>query len=145
MYFPIISGTGLATTYMVSFMQVALYARVSTTDQSCEMQLRELREYAARRGWDIAGEYVDTGWSGAKANRPELNRLMADAQMRRFDAVVCWKLDRFGRSLVNCVSAIQELSTLGVRFLAVSQGLDTDQANPDVTTPATHFGCRRAV
>jgi DNA invertase Pin-like site-specific DNA recombinase len=55
---------------------------------------------------------------------------MADAQVRRFDAVVCWKLDRFGRSLVNCVSAIQELASLGVRFLAVSQGLDTDQSNP---------------
>jgi DNA invertase Pin-like site-specific DNA recombinase len=60
-----------------------LYARVSTTDQTCEMQLRELREYAARRGWEIAGgEYVDTGWSGAKASRPELDRLMQDARMR---------------------------------------------------------------
>ena len=88
------------------------------------------REYAGRRGWKIAGEYVDTGWSGAKANRPELNRLMSDARLRRIDAIVCWKLDRFGRSLVNCVSSIQELTSLGVRFLAVSQGLDTDQANP---------------
>lgn len=51
-------------------MRAALYARVSTTDQSCEMQLRELREYAVRRGWKIAGEYVDTGWSGAKVSRP---------------------------------------------------------------------------
>jgi putative DNA-invertase from lambdoid prophage Rac len=111
-------------------MRAALYARVSTTDQSCEMQTRELREYAARRGWEIAGEYVDTGWSGAKVSRPELNRLMADARLRRFDAIICWKLDRFGRSLVNCVSAIQELASVGVRFLSVSQGLDTDQANP---------------
>ncbi len=111
-------------------MRAALYCRVSTTDQSCELQLRELREYTARRGWEIVGEYADLGWSGAKASRPELNRLMADARLRRFDAVIVWKLDRFGRSLVNCVSAIQELTSVGVRFLAVSQGLDTDQANP---------------
>jgi DNA invertase Pin-like site-specific DNA recombinase len=111
-------------------MRAAIYARVSTADQSCELQLLELREYVARRGWEIAGEYVDAGWSGAKANRPELDRLMADARLRRFDAVISWKLDRFGRSLVNCVTAIQELSGLGIRFLAISQGLDTDQANP---------------
>ena len=65
-------------------MKIALYARVSTADQNCEMQLRELREYAAARKWNVIGEYVDTGWSGAKASRPELNRLMADARKRRF-------------------------------------------------------------
>ena len=67
-------------------MNAAIYARVSTTDQSCELQLRELREYAARRGWSVHAEYVDTGWSGAKASRPELDRLLADARTRRFDA-----------------------------------------------------------
>src|SRR3954469_5138767 len=71
-------------------MKTVLYARVSTTDQSCDMQLRELREYAARRGLDLAGEYVDTGWSGAKASRPELDRLMRDARLRRFDVVLVW-------------------------------------------------------
>jgi putative DNA-invertase from lambdoid prophage Rac len=111
-------------------MRTALYARVSTSDQNCDLQLRELREYASRRGWQVSGEYVDRGWSGAKADRPELNRLMADARKRRFDAVVVWKLDRFGRSLVHCVSGIQELASLGVRFIATSQGLDTDQSNP---------------
>jgi DNA invertase Pin-like site-specific DNA recombinase len=63
-----------------SALQAALYARVSTLDQNCEMQVRELREYAARRGWHVTGEYVDTGWSGAKASRPELDRLMKDAR-----------------------------------------------------------------
>jgi len=52
------------------------------------MQLRELRDYAEQRGWEIAAEYVDTGWSGAKASRPELDRLMQDARARRFDAVL---------------------------------------------------------
>jgi putative DNA-invertase from lambdoid prophage Rac len=111
-------------------MRIALYARVSTTDQTCEMQLRELREYAARRAWQIAGEYVDTGWSGAKASRPELDRFMQDARMRRFDAVLVWKLDRWGRSVADCVRSLQELASLGIRFLAVTQNLDTDESNP---------------
>jgi len=111
-------------------MRTGLYARVSTPDQTCEMQLRELREYAARRGWEITGEYVDTGWSGAKASRPELDRLMQDARLRRFDAVMVWKLDRWGRSVADCVRSRQELASLGVRFLAVTQNLDTDQSNP---------------
>src|SRR5712692_11920979 len=111
-------------------MRAALYARVSTSDQNCEMQLRELREYARRRGWEISGEYVDTGWSGAKASRPELNRLMQDASRRTFDAVLVYKLDRFGRSVRNCLDGIEALRAPGVRFLAVSQNIDTDESNP---------------
>jgi putative DNA-invertase from lambdoid prophage Rac len=111
-------------------MRIALYARVSTTDQNCEMQLRELREYAQTRGWTAYREYVDTGFSGTKASRPEIDQLMADARKRRFDCVIVWKLDRWGRSLAHCVSSIQELTTGGVRFIAVTQGIDTDQNNP---------------
>jgi putative DNA-invertase from lambdoid prophage Rac len=81
-----------------------------------------------RRGWELAGVYQDT-MSGAKVSRPGLDMLMADARQRRFDAVLVWKLDRFGRSLVHCVSGIQELSSLGIRFIATSQGLDTDESN----------------
>jgi hypothetical protein len=80
--------------------QVALYARVSTlNNQDPEMQLTELREYAGRRGWQIVEEFTDQGVSGSKESRPALNRLMADACRRRFDAVLVWKIDRFGRSL----------------------------------------------
>lgn len=111
-------------------MVCALYARVSTTDQNCEMQLRELREYCTRRKWDVAGEYVDTGWSGAKASRPELDRLMKDAAEHRFDAILVWKLDRFGRSVLNLSEALQKLRTWGIRFMATSQAIDTDQSNP---------------
>jgi predicted site-specific integrase-resolvase len=75
-------------------MKAAIYARVSTSDQNCEMQLRELREYLGRRGWEAAGEYVDTGWSGSKASRPAQDRLVKEARLRHFDAVVVWKLDR---------------------------------------------------
>jgi DNA invertase Pin-like site-specific DNA recombinase len=94
------------------------------------MQLAELREYVLRRGWQLAGEYVDTGWSGTKASRPELNRLMGDASQRKFDVILCWKLDRFGRSLLHCKSALQELQAHGVRFIATSQNIDTDESNP---------------
>ena len=111
-------------------MNCALYARVSTTDQNCEMQLRELREYCKRRGWTITQEYVDAGWSGAKASRPQLNRLKDDARQRRFDAVLVWKLDRWGRSVSDSIGGIQELVSLGVRWIAVTQHLDTDESNP---------------
>jgi putative DNA-invertase from lambdoid prophage Rac len=111
-------------------MKTVIYARVSTVEQSCEMQLRELRDYATRRGMALVGEYIDTGWSGAKASRPELDRLMQDARMRRFDAILVWKLDRWGRSVAHCVRSVQELVSLGVRFLAVTQNIDTDESNP---------------
>jgi DNA invertase Pin-like site-specific DNA recombinase len=93
------------------------------------MQLRELNAYAAARGWD-ATEYVDSGWSGAKANRPALSRLMADARKRKIDAVAVWKLDRWGRSVADSIRFIQELVSLGVRFIAVTQNIDTDESNP---------------
>jgi len=111
-------------------MKAAIYARVSTTDQNCEMQLKELREYIVRHGWENAGEYVDEGWSGAKANPPEFDRLMIEAGRRRFDVVLCWKLDRFGRSVMNCKSALQQLQSHGVRFIATVQNIDTDESNP---------------
>ena len=94
------------------------------------MQLRELREYAERRDWKVVREYVDKGWSGAKASRPELDRLMKDAGEHRFDCVLVWKLDRFGRSVMNLTQQLLTLNSQGVRFIATTQSLDTDQANP---------------
>ena len=106
-------------------MRTALYARVSTLNgQDPEMQLRELREYAARREWEIADEYTDHGVSGSRDSRPELNRLMADAQQRRFDAVLVWKVDRFGRSLRHLVNSLAELGALGVAFVSLRDNLD---------------------
>ena len=106
-------------------MRVALYARVSTLNgQHPEMQLTELREYASRRGWVVAGEYVDEGVSGSKDSRPALNRLMADAHRRRFDIVACWKVDRFGRSLKHLVNALADLDSYGVAFVSLRDNLD---------------------
>jgi DNA invertase Pin-like site-specific DNA recombinase len=113
--------------------RIALYARVSTiTGQSPQMQLVELREYAARRGWQVIEEYVDHGGSGAKGNRPALNRLMADAKQRRFDVVAVWKLDRFGRSVVHVVVALAELEALGITFVSLKDNLD-------LSTPSGRF------
>jgi DNA invertase Pin-like site-specific DNA recombinase len=110
--------------------RVGLYARVSTlVGQSPEMQLVELREYATRRGWVVAEEYVDHGVSGAKESRPALNRLMTDAKQRRFDVVAVWKIDRFGRSLKHLVNALAELESLGIAFLSLKDSLDLTTAS----------------
>src|ERR1700728_1300739 len=105
--------------------RVALYARVSTlNNQDPEMQLSELREYAGRRGWQIVEEYTDQGVSGSKESRPALNGLMSDACRRRFDAILVWKIDRFGRSLKHLVNSLAELAALGVAFISLRDNLD---------------------
>ena len=107
-------------------MKAALYARVSTTNgQDPTMQTRELKEYCERRGWKIAGEYVDTGISGAREKRPELDRMMADAHRRRFDAVVVWKFDRFARSVSHLLRALETFKALGIEFVSLSEQMDT--------------------
>jgi DNA invertase Pin-like site-specific DNA recombinase len=108
-------------------MRVALYARVSTLNngQSPEMQIRELREYWGRRGWEVAGEYVDNGVSGSKDSRPELNRLMADAHKRHFDVVCVWKFDRFARSVSHLLRALETFKSLGIEFCSFSEQMDT--------------------
>ena len=111
------------------FMRCALYARTSTVDQDCGMQLRELRDYALKQGWKITEEYVDTGFSGRKTNRPALDRMMADTAKRRFQCVLCYKLDRLGRSVLHLSQTLATLDSQGIRFIATSQGLDTDAAN----------------
>ena len=88
------------------------------------MQLAELREYASRRGWTVTSEYVDLGISGSKESRPQLNQLMADAHRRTFDAVLVWKIDRFGRSLKHLVNALADLCAYGVAFISFRDNLD---------------------
>jgi len=107
--------------------KVGVYARVSTVGhgQSCDMQLLELRHYAAARGWEIAGEYVDVGVSGTKERRPELDRLMADAHRRRFDAVIVWKFDRFARSVSHLLRALETFRALGIEFVSFTEQMDT--------------------
>ncbi len=88
------------------------------------MQLRDLREFAARRGFEIVREYCDEGFSGAKDSRPALNRMLADAHAGRFNAVLVWKLDRLGRSLLHLVRLLEEFRRMGVELISFSEGLD---------------------
>jgi DNA invertase Pin-like site-specific DNA recombinase len=111
-------------------MIVAIYARVSTSDQSCGMQLHELRQYVAKQGWQVFQEYVDTGFSGAVASRPRLDQLLRDARLQKFEGVLVWKLDRWGRSVAHCVRSIQELVSLGIRFLSPTESIDTGAESP---------------
>jgi DNA invertase Pin-like site-specific DNA recombinase len=111
--------------------RVAIYARVSTVGhgQDPEVQLRELRDYIARRGWKLDGEYVDSGVSGAKDRRPKLDELMADARRRRFDCVLVYRYDRFARSLRHLVNALEDFRSLGIDFVSLHEGVDTSTPN----------------
>lgn len=105
-------------------VRAAIYARVSTNDQTTENQLLELRRYCEARGW-TATEYVDTK-SGAKDRRPGLDTLMAAARRRQFDALLVWRLDRLGRNLHHLVTCIEELTALGIAFVSLNEGIDTN-------------------
>src|ERR1700686_1503097 len=109
-------------------MRIGIYARVSTKDQSCELQVRDLRSYCVARGFDLVREYVDVGQSGAKDSRPELNLLMDDARKRQFDAIVVWRFDRFARSTKHLLTALEEFRSLGIKFISYQENLDTSSA-----------------
>jgi len=111
--------------HQLKSLKVALYGRVSTADQVAENQLRDLRQYARDRGWEIHDEYVDHGLSGAKASRPALDRLMDDARKCRFDLVAVWRFDRFARSVKHLVLALEELRGLGIGFVSYQENVDT--------------------
>jgi len=110
-------------------MRAALYARVSTFDQEPENQLQEVRRYIGARGWRAFREYTDHGISGSKDRRPALDALLKDAKRRRFDVLVCWRLDRLGRNLRHLVTMLEELQHVGVAFVSLGEGIDC-------TTPA---------
>jgi DNA invertase Pin-like site-specific DNA recombinase len=107
--------------------RVAVYARVSTVDQTTENQLLELRRYVEARGWS-ATEYVDNGVSGAKDRRPALDQLIADVRRHKVEAVVCWRLDRLGRNLRHLVLLLDDWHARGVAFVTLGEGIDTSTA-----------------
>lgn len=108
-------------------MKAAIYARVSKEQQKYEMQLTELREYCQRQAWDVV-EYTEK--ESSVKRRPEFERLMDDARLKRFDIVVVWKIDRFGRSLQDFLRNVVLLDSFGVRFVAVTQSIDTNKRDP---------------
>ncbi len=116
-------------------IRAALYARVSTTGhgQDVGLQLDELRQVAAQRGWTLREEYVDAGVSGAQTSRPALDRLLADAREGRVDVVAIWKLDRLARSVSHLLELADSLNAWGVGLVSVRD------AHVDTTTPAGRF------
>jgi len=110
---------------MTDLKRIAIYARVSTTDQNTESQLLDLRRYTRERGWNIFKEYVDEGISGTKDSRPALNELMNDAKKRRVDVVLVWRFDRFARSTKHLILALEEFRNLGIDFVSYQENIDT--------------------
>jgi DNA invertase Pin-like site-specific DNA recombinase len=108
-------------------LKVAVYARVSTSEQTTENQLLELRRYVDARGWQ-AVEYVDHGVSGAKDRRPALDQLTADVRRYKVQGVVCWRLDRLGRNLRHLVLLLDEWQSRGITFITLGEGIDTSTA-----------------
>jgi len=109
-------------------MKAAIYARVSALDQEPKNQLQELRRYIDARDW-TGTELVDRGVSGSKDKRPALDALLKDAKRRRFDVLVCWRLDRLGRNVRHLVTMLEDLQHVGVAFVSLGEGIDC-------TTPA---------
>jgi len=138
---------------------IAIYARVSTQDQSTESQLLDLRQYATSRGWSVFKEYTDNGVSGTKDNRPALNELMAEAKKRKFGVVLVWRFDRFARSTKHLILALEEFRNLGVDFVSYQENIDTSsplgsaiftiisavaQLERDIIAERVKMGLRRA-
>jgi DNA invertase Pin-like site-specific DNA recombinase len=111
--------------------RIAIYARVSTSQQTCENQLKELRVVADRAGYQIVAEFVDEGISGSKGrqNRPALDQMLKECTRRRFDLVMCWDISRLGRSVQNLIEIMNELQSLKVDLFFLQQGMDTSTAS----------------
>jgi DNA invertase Pin-like site-specific DNA recombinase len=108
-------------------VRAAVYARVSTAAQNPESQLADLRRFVAAADWTLYREYLDVA-SGSDMSRPQLARLMDDAFLRRFDVVVVWKFDRFGRSVSHLIRSLEEFQRLNIGFVSVQEKLDTSSA-----------------
>ncbi|MGO9085929.1 MAG: recombinase family protein [Candidatus Sulfotelmatobacter sp.] len=106
--------------------RAALYCRVSTVDQHPETQLGELRQFAANKGFTVVGEYTDRGYCGARARRPELDRMMDDARRHKFDVLMVWACDRLARSTKHLLQTLDELNGFGVQFLSQREAIDTE-------------------
>ena len=107
--------------------KVAIYARVSTSSQDSSNQLLELRIIAKRMGYEVVSEFIDNGISGSKGRegRPALDLMMKSATQRKFDMVMCWSIDRLGRSLQNLVEILNELQSMRIDLFFLQQGMDT--------------------
>ena len=108
-----------------SSARVAIYARVSTTEQTTQNQIRQLTSYCENRGWKVVQVHEDTGISGSQDSRPGLDALMKQARQGKYDAVMVWRFDRFARSTAHLLEGLTEFQSLGVDFISFSEGVDT--------------------
>ena len=140
--------------------RIALYCRVSTSDQSTDSQLLDLRRYVSDRGWTTFNEYCDNGISGTKDSRPALNELMDDAKKRKLDVILVWRFDRFARSTRHLINALEEFKNLKIDFVSYQENIDTSsplggaiftiisavaQLERDIIAERVKAGLRRAV
>jgi len=114
---------------IISFMNTAVYVRVSTDHQRTDSQEQELKRYCRQRGWTNPTFFTDR-ISGAKTSRPELDKLMHRIRGGEVERLVVYKLDRLGRSLTHLALILDELNRLQVPLIVTSQGIDTSDANP---------------
>ena len=114
--------------------RVAVYARVSTLDQTVDNQLLELRDHCSKMGWEIVKEYTDKGLSGtlSRDKRPALNSLIKDAYRKRFDSVVCWDISRIGRSMKELILFLSDMKDRGIGICSVRQGFDTSTSMGEI-------------
>jgi DNA invertase Pin-like site-specific DNA recombinase len=110
-------------------MKTAIYCRVSTNDQTCDLQLRDLRQMAEHRGFEITRVYQDNGQSGAKTSRPALDEMLKDAKRGKFRVLLVWRLDRLGRSTSHLLTLLESFRVWSIDLISYSEGLD-------FTTPA---------
>ncbi|MDD4910495.1 MAG: recombinase family protein [Candidatus Omnitrophica bacterium] len=106
-------------------MKVGIYARVSSSDQRTDTQIIPLKDYCTRMNYQITREYVDHGFSGKDNNRPAFEELLGDIRAGKIDCVVCYKLDRVGRSLKHLLNLFEEFKNRGVHFISLSQNINT--------------------
>ncbi len=106
-------------------MNVAIYSRVSTSDQNPEMQIDELRAYCKARGWENVREYTDAGVSGTKVSRPALDQMLSHVRIGKVDCVLVWRYDRMSRSLVHLIETIDMLASFQCNFVSIKENFDT--------------------
>jgi DNA invertase Pin-like site-specific DNA recombinase len=118
-------------------LKAAIYVRVSTADQHVESQLYDLRELAAKRGFEVVKEYRDCGVSGRRARRPGLDALIADAGKKKFSVVLVAAFDRLARSVKHFLQLMDEFESLGVVFISRRENVDTSGAMGDSSLPSS--------
>lgn len=115
--------------------KVALYIRTSTDNQkeSIKLQEQELKQYCGAHGLEIHDKYIDFGFSGSNIDRPAFSHMMEDARNHEFDMVLVTKIDRFARSIIDCLVNVEKLQSYDIAFAATSQPIDTSNAMGKLT------------